>query len=61
MRLVYLEEDIYKNIHLQEKQMAPGFKVAKDQVMMMMMLDGNTNGEYKLKPFVIFHAENSEQ
>jgi hypothetical protein len=39
-----------------EEQMAEGFKVAKDQV--TVMLDDNANRDYKRRPVVIDHAEN---
>lgn len=39
-----------------EKQTAPGFKATKYGV--TVMLGGNANGHYELKPAVICHAEN---
>jgi hypothetical protein len=40
----------------QEEKSAPGFKAAKDRF--AQLLGGNTEGDYKLKPVVVYHSAN---
>jgi hypothetical protein len=40
-----------------EQQTTPGFKVANDR--MTVTLSGDANRDYKLKPAIIYRAENS--
>jgi hypothetical protein len=51
--LVVLERDAIENIISKEERLAPGFKVANDLV--TVMLGGNANEHYNLKPVVIYH------
>lgn len=40
----------------QEEESAPGFKAAKDRF--ALLLGGNTEGDYKLRPVMVYHSEN---
>ncbi|GFG29801.1 hypothetical protein Cfor_00232 [Coptotermes formosanus] len=40
----------------QEEKSAPGFKASKDRF--MLLLGGNAEGDYKLKPMMVYHSAN---
>jgi hypothetical protein len=58
MRLLYLEKDAFWDLHVSREKSSPKFKVAKNRF--ILLLGGNTEGDYKLKPVMVYHCANPD-